>query len=170
MTYADAPREGEVRLAIDPADEPADAGVVFIGRVRSPWAERADCPKNMREARERGLPATVEIDAGYCKGLGGLEKFSHVVVLTWFDRADRDLIVQRPRHADAARGTFALRSPVRPNPIGLHIVRLVKIEGGVLSLEAIDAMDGTPVLDIKPYFAASDAIADASDGASSPPA
>lgn len=156
-------REGEAALDFDPAGMEGDARLVFIGRVRSPWTSRQDCPKNMREARERGEPASVEIDAPYRDGLTGLERASHVVLLTWFDRAARNLIVQKPRHAETTSGTFALRSPVRPNPIGLHVARLVALdrEAGMLTLDAIDALDGTPLLDLKPYFASVDSVPEA---------
>jgi len=156
-------REGETALDFDPAGMEGDARIVFIGRVRSPWTTREDCPKNMRDARERGVPASVEIDAPYRDGLAGLERASHVVLLTWFDRAARNLIVQKPRHAPKASGTFALRSPVRPNPIGMHVVRLVSLNRatGVLTLEAIDVLDGTPLVDLKPYFASVDSMPDA---------
>ncbi len=158
-----AAREGEEALDFDPADLPGDASLVFIGRVRSPWRERADCPKNMNRAREAGKPASVEIDARYRKGLKGLERFSHVVVLTWLDRSRRDLMIQNPRHADEPRGTFSLRSPVRPNPVGLHTARLVSLDPykGILELEAIDVLDGTPVIDVKPYFPSIDSLPDA---------
>ena len=156
-------REGEIELPFDPAETAADAKVTFIGRVRSPWTDRAVCPKNMAAARERGRPATVEVEAAYRDGLDGLENASHVVILTWLDRAPRNLLVQKPRHAETARGTFALRSPARPNPIGLHVARLLEIDvpGGVLHLEGIDVLDGTPLVDIKPYFASTDSIPDA---------
>ena len=156
-------REGERQLPFDPAAMPADAGLVFIGKVRSPWIERSECPKNMAAARERGRPASVEIAEPYREGLEGLSGFSHVVILTWLDRSDRDLIVQFPRHATAPRGTFALRSPARPNPIGLHVARIVSVEvvAGIVGLDAIDVLDATPVVDIKPYYASIDAFADA---------
>lgn len=156
-------REGEVRLASDPGSAAADAGVVFIGRIASPWTERAQCPKNMAAARETGRPASLLVEPAYRPGLLGLSGFSHVAVLTWLDRSPRDLIVQKPRHAAGARGVFALRSPVRPNPVGLHVARVlsVDVEEGRLELEAIDVLDGTPVIDIKPYFASADAIPDA---------
>lgn len=161
-----APRDGEIALPFDPAEMPPDAGLVFIGRIRSPWLTPAECPKNMRAARERGGGATVEIDAPWRQGLAGLERFSHVVVLSWLDRGRRDLIVQRPRHSDRARGVFALRSPVRPNPVGLHVVPVVAVDldAGTIALAAIDVLDGTPVIDIKPYFATTDAVPDATDG------
>ena len=156
-------RDGEEALAVDPATMPADGHVVFIGRVASPWTRREDCPKNTRAARETGKAATVLVDATYRAGLKGLEGASHVVVLTWLHHAPRNLIVQKPRHATEAKGVFALRSPVRPNPIGLHVIRLAGLDTGrgVLFLEAIDALDGTPVIDIKPYLASVDAASDA---------
>lgn len=159
----DAPREGEIALPFDPAETASDAALVFIGRVRSPWTDREHCPKNMAAARERGEPATVEIDPAWRAGLDGLQRASHVVVLSWLDRSPRNLIVQKPRHAGSARGTFALRSPARPNPIGLHVARLLRIDAaaGILHLEAIDVLDGTPVVDIKPYYASADAVPDA---------
>ncbi len=155
-------REGEIALPFDPADR-ADATIRFIGRVRSSWTERANCPRNMAAARETGQPASVVIDAPFREGLEGLERFSNAVILSWFDRAQRNLIVQKPRQATEAKGVFALRSPVRPNPVGLHVVRLVcvDLEAGVIGIDAIDLLDGTPVIDIKPYFASTDAFPDA---------
>jgi tRNA-Thr(GGU) m(6)t(6)A37 methyltransferase TsaA len=158
-----APREGETALPFDPADRAGDGRVMFIGRVRSPWQSRGDCPKNMAAARETGHTAKVEIGEPFRAGLSGLEPGSHVILLSWFDRAQRNLIVQKPRHATEAKGVFALRSPVRPNPIGLHVARLVAldIDAGLLTLDAIDLLDGTPVIDIKPYFASIDAFPEA---------
>jgi tRNA-Thr(GGU) m(6)t(6)A37 methyltransferase TsaA len=156
-------REGEESLAFDPAAMPADGHVVFIGRIDSAWTKREDCPKNMRAARETGKPAAVFIDAPYRPGLRGLGTASHVIVLTWLHHSPRDLIVQKPRHAAEAKGVFALRTPVRPNPVGLHVARLLSldVEEGKLGLEAIDALDGTPVIDIKPYFASVDSVSEA---------
>lgn len=156
-------REGEHPLAQDPAAMPGDGHVVFIGRIRSPWTTREDCPKNMRAAREQGGGATVEIEDAYRPGLQGLGRASHVVVLTWLQHAPRNLIIQKPRHTSDAKGVFGLRSPARPNPVGLHIARLLKldIETGTLTLDAIDALDGTPVIDLKPYIPSVDAYPDA---------
>ena len=156
-------REGEQALGFDPGAMEGDARLVFIGRVRSPWVSKDDCPKNMAEARKRGGAASVEIDAAYRAGLEGLERASHVVLLTFLDRAPRNLLVQKPRHAPKTSGTFALRSPARPNPIGLHIARLVALDeaAGVLTLDAIDVLDGTPLLDLKPYFASVDSVPEA---------
>jgi tRNA-Thr(GGU) m(6)t(6)A37 methyltransferase TsaA len=156
-------REGEQRLENDPASMTPDGGIVFIGRIASPWTTRETCPKNMRAARETGQPAVLTIDAPYRDGLQGLERASHVIILSWLHHAPRDLIVQKPRHAAEAKGVFSLRSPARPNPIGLHVARLVALDQntGRIDLDAIDVLDGTPVIDIKPYFASTDAISEA---------
>jgi tRNA-Thr(GGU) m(6)t(6)A37 methyltransferase TsaA len=156
-------RDGEQALAFDPATEAADAHLIFIGHIASPWKRRGDCPKNMRAAREAGHPAGLLIAEPYRPGLAGLEGVSHVAILTWLHHAPRNLIVQKPRHAAEPKGVFALRSPVRPNPVGLHVVRLTALDigAGRLELEAIDVLDGTPVIDIKPYFASTDAVPEA---------
>ncbi len=159
-------REGETQLDFDPGALAADAGLTFIGRVVSPWTSRETCPKNMAAARETGRGAFIEIAAPYRPGLSGLSRFSHAILLAWFDRAARDLIVQAPRHAPEPRGVFALRSPVRPNPISLHVVRLLGVDetSGRIDIDAIDLLDGSPVVDIKPYFPSIDAVADATTG------
>jgi tRNA (adenine37-N6)-methyltransferase len=156
-------RDGEEALPFDPAEMAADGHVVFIGRIASPWSSRAACPKNMTAAREAGRPAQAIVHAEYRRGLLGLNGASHVILLTWLADAGRNLIRQRPRHRTQATGTFALRSPVRPNPIGVHVVRLLAMDEatGVLDLEGIDVLDGTPLLDIKPYFASTDAVPEA---------
>lgn len=159
----DEERPGEERLAVDPAIMPADAGLVFIGKVRSPWKRRADCPRNLREAREKvaamtGARFRLEVDELFRAGLEGLEAASHVIVLYWMHEARRDLIVQAPRHADEPKGVFALRSPVRPNPIALAVVKLLGLDrrSGTLDIDVIDSLDGTPLLDIKPFLASID--------------
>jgi tRNA-Thr(GGU) m(6)t(6)A37 methyltransferase TsaA len=156
-------RYGEQFLEIDPADMQPDGHVVFIGRIASPWTSREDCPKNMRAARESGRAATVRIDSSYRAGLRNLDRASHVVILSWLDHAPRNLIVQKPRHAAEPKGVFSLRSPARPNPVGLHVARLtgLDIEAGRLEVDAIDVLDGTPVIDIKPYYASIDAFPEA---------
>src|SRR5690606_20084782 len=129
-------REGEIALADDPAAMAADARLVFIGSIRSPWKTRADSPKNMAAARASGEQASLEIEPQYRPGLAGLSGTSHVVILSWLGFAPRNLIVQHPRHAAAPKGVFALRSPARPNPVGLHVARLVALdaEAGLLTL------------------------------------
>ena len=138
-----------------------DAGLYFIGRLRTPWTRREDCPKN---ARESDAVCTIEIDARWAPALKDVETCSHLVVLYWMDKARRDLALQVPRHYGEQRGTFALRSPARPNPIALSVVRLLKVEGAKLSVVGLDCLDDTPLLDIKPYFASTDAVPDAFTG------
>lgn len=154
----DAERPGEVRSSLDPASMAGDARLVFIGHARTPWIDRETCPRNLRQARERGGAAWLEIDAPWRMGLQDLAIGDAVVVLTWLDRARRDLLIQAPRHRTSQAGVFSLRSPVRPNPIGLHVVRLTgcDIESGRVDVDALDCLDGTPVLDLKPWFAGVD--------------
>ena len=146
------PRAGERRLetALPPA---GDAALRFIGRLRTPWTERSHCPKNVAESDAR---CTVEVDPPFRPALDGLETCSHVVVLYWLGEAERDFLVQAPGHAPRPLGTFALRSPNRPNPIGLAAVPLLGIADGVLTVRGLDALDGTPLLDLKPYIARTD--------------
>ena len=148
-------RDGEVAV-----DLPGtfDASLYFIGRIRTPWTRREDCPKNARESDE---VCTIELDPRYVRGLAGLELSSHVLVLYWMDKARRDLVLQAPRHYAEQRGTFALRSPVRPNPIAVSVARLLRVEDTRLSIVGIDCLDGTPLLDIKPYFPSTDSVPDA---------
>ena len=151
---AAAARDGEVALPFDPSVGPGDAPVVFIGHLETPWRTRADCPRNLRQARERGGGAVIELAPDWRAGLKDIEAHTHIVVLYWMDEARRDLIVQTPRHRETPAGVFAIRSPVRPNPIGLAVVRLLAVDHatGRLAIDAIDARSGTPVIDIKPWL------------------
>ena len=135
-----------------------DAGVYFIGRIRTPWTRREDCPKN---ARGSDAVCTLELDPRWAQALTDVESCSHLVVLYWMNRSRRDLVLQVPRNRSGTRGTFALRSPARPNPIAVSVARLMHIEGNLVSVVGLDCLDGTPLLDIKPYFASTDAVPDA---------
>jgi tRNA-Thr(GGU) m(6)t(6)A37 methyltransferase TsaA len=148
-------RPGETAIELP---EVADAHLHFIGRIRTPFPTRAECPHNTRQS---DAIATVELDPRYAAGLQGLEGFSHVILLYWMHQARRDLIVQVPRQLGAPRGVFALRSPVRPNPIALAVAELLSINGPTLKIRNIDCLDNTPLLDIKPYFASTDSVPDA---------
>jgi tRNA-Thr(GGU) m(6)t(6)A37 methyltransferase TsaA len=130
-----------------------DAGLHFIGRLRTPWTDRAGCPKNGLQA---DAVCTVEVDEAYVAGLRNVTGCTHLILLYWMDRATRGLLVQQPRHADGPRGTFSLRSPARPNPIALSVVELLSREGGALKVRGLDCLDGTPLIDIKPYYASTD--------------
>jgi tRNA (adenine37-N6)-methyltransferase len=135
-----------------------DMGLTPIGHVTTPW-RRGDCPKNMREARERGNAAQLLIRPEFCAGLNGLERSSHLILLGWFSGADRHVLVQQPAHLPRPQGCFALRSPARPNPIGLSIVQPTRLDlaHGRIDIDALDWFDGTLLLDIKPYYASTDA-------------
>src|SRR5215469_3244323 len=111
-------RPGEVKTDLP---EKFDAGVYFIGRIRTPWTTREECPKN---ARESDAVCTIEVDPRYAAALKGVESCSHLIVLYWMDRSRRDLVLQAPRHYGETRGTFSLRSPARPNPIAASVVTL----------------------------------------------
>ena len=149
-------RPGEVNLDPDLVPQ-GDLTLTVIGHIRSPWS-KGNCPKNLREARAKGGDFSIEIDPPYRPGLAGLTAADAIVVLYWMDAARRDLIVQSPAHRNGPVGTFALRSPARPNPIAMAVVTLREIDmaSGVLQIEAIDAFEGTPVLDIKPWLASVD--------------
>jgi len=150
-----AKRDGEVAVELPKS---FDAGLYFIGRIHTPWRTRDECPKN---ARESDAVCTIEVEPDFAAALKGVETCSHMLVLYWMDRARRDLVVQAPRHYGEPRGTFALRSPVRPNPIAASVVKLIKVDGTRLSVVGLDCLDGTPLLDLKPYFASTDAVPDA---------
>jgi tRNA-Thr(GGU) m(6)t(6)A37 methyltransferase TsaA len=151
-------RPGEVAVELP---KEFDAGLYFIGRIHTPWATRDECPRN---ARESDAVCTIEVDARYAAALKEVETCSHLLVLYWMDKARRDLVVQAPRHYDTQRGTFALRSPVRPNPIAASVVQLKRVDGTRLSVVGLDCLDSTPLIDIKPYFASTDAAPAATVG------
>lgn len=135
-----------------------DAGLHFIGRIRTPFATLGDCPKNPGEGQ---VEARVEVDPRYAAGLDGVGLFSHLILLYWMDEARRDLVRIKPRHLDAPRGVFALRSPNRPNPVAMSVVQLIRVEATALLVRGIDCRDGTPLVDIKPYYASIDSVPDA---------
>ena len=148
-------REGEVAVELP---ERFDASLYFIGRIRTPWTDRDNCPKN---ARESDAICTIEVDPRWAPALRGVETCTHLVVLYWMDRSRRDLVIQVPRHHGVGRGTFALRSPARPNPIAMSVARLLGVDESRLSVSGLDCLDGTPLLDLKPYFASTDSVAEA---------
>jgi tRNA (adenine37-N6)-methyltransferase len=135
-----------------------DLGLMPIGHATTPW-RRGDCPKNMREARERGKPAHLLVRPEFHAGLAGLERASHLILLGWFVGLDRHVLVQQPAHIARPQGCFSLRSPARPNPIGLSIVCPTRLDlaAGRIGIDALDWFDGTLLLDIKPYYASVDA-------------
>jgi tRNA-Thr(GGU) m(6)t(6)A37 methyltransferase TsaA len=127
-----------------------------VGWVRSPLTSLDDAP---RQGDEGGTEATIEIRPEAAGAVRGLQAGDRVLLLTWLDRADRSVLQVHPR-SDPTRpvqGVFSTRSPDRPNPIGLHQVEVLVIEGSNLRVAPLEVVDGTPVLDIKPVL---DPIAD----------
>jgi tRNA-Thr(GGU) m(6)t(6)A37 methyltransferase TsaA len=122
-----------------------------IGWVESPLTDPAAAPKQGDE----GAPdAWLVLKAGLVEGLDGVETGDEIIVLTWLDRAHRDVLSVHPR-GDLSRppqGVFSTRSPDRPNPIGLHRVEVAKIDGNRLRVRRLEALDGTPILDLKPVL------------------
>jgi tRNA-Thr(GGU) m(6)t(6)A37 methyltransferase TsaA len=125
------------------------ARIVFIGQIQSKLKDLSDCPKQGRE----GAPdAWIVIDDIYLEGLHGIRVGEELMVLTWLHRADRDTMKVHPRGnpENPLSGVFITRSPSRPNPIGLHRVTLIGIEdSNKLHVKPLEAIDGTPVVDIK---------------------
>jgi tRNA-Thr(GGU) m(6)t(6)A37 methyltransferase TsaA len=125
--------------------------LVAIGTVESTLKDRASAPKQGDE----GAPeAWLVFDAGVAEALIGTRAGDEIIVLTWLDRARRDVLRVHPR-GDPSRveqGVFATRSPDRPNPIGLHRVRVVSVDGDRLRVSPLEALDGTPIVDVKPVL------------------
>jgi tRNA-Thr(GGU) m(6)t(6)A37 methyltransferase TsaA len=122
-----------------------------IGFVRSPFVEKVDAPRQATVAE--GTVGRIEILPEYELGLRDLDGFERIWVVFWFhEAADRPKLKVLPPRSDDKRGVFATRSPHRPNPIGMSAVRLVGVEGTVVHVRDLDILDGTPVLDLKPYL------------------
>ena len=120
-----------------------------IGIIHSPFTDIAGMPIQPRGAAS--VPGTVEVGPEFAAGLQDLEGFSHVILLYHFHRVQEARLTVTPFLDAQPRGVFATRAPQRPNPIGLSIVKLLGIEGNILHIENVDILDGTPLLDIKPY-------------------
>jgi tRNA-Thr(GGU) m(6)t(6)A37 methyltransferase TsaA len=137
-------RDNEVRIE---APERTDASLIFIGRIHTPWTSRLECP---RQGRADGPACRIEIFEPWVEALDGVEIFERLEVLYWLHKSRRDLVKQSPANDGKTRGTFALRSPVRPNPIATSIATLIRREGNSLFVRGLDCLDGTPLIDIKP--------------------
>lgn len=124
-----------------------------VGVVRSPLTARKGAP---RQGSEGAPAAWIDIDPRFAPALDGIVAGSEVILLTWLHQADRDTLRVHPRNdpQSALKGVFATRSPDRPNPIGLHRVRVVEVAELRLHVEPLEAIDGTPVVDIKPVLRA----------------
>ncbi len=124
-----------------------DATLKSIGYISTPYKTIDDCPKN------------IDFDGPLCKliiydefkeGLLGLQQGQNILILYWFENTDRKLMIQEKNTSDELKGTFAIRSPHRPNPIGAAVLPIESIENGVVTVKGLDCLDGTNLLDIKP--------------------
>ena len=124
--------------------------LTVIGRVRSPYTESAQIPKG--PSARHDAEGTIEVDPALEAGLTDIEGFSHLYVLWVFHRHEGYELLSTPPTDDRAHGVFATRAPRRPSPIGLTVVELLGREGPVLRVRGVDMLDGSPVVDIKPYL------------------
>ena len=120
-----------------------------IGVIHSPFREPKGTP--IQPTAAEGIEGTVEVFPEYAEGLQDVEGFSHIILICHFHLTKGWSLKAKPYMDNVERGIFAIRGPRRPNPIGISIVRLVKIEDNVLHIQDVDIVDGTPLLDIKPY-------------------
>jgi len=127
-----------------------------IGVIHSEHTEAAKTP--IQPIYAPSCTGTVEVFPEYAEGLDDLDGFSHIYLLYHLDRAAKPRLKVKPFLQDILRGVFSTRAPCRPNPIGLSIVRLIRREGNVLHIEGADILDGTPLLDIKPYASRFDCV------------
>ena len=129
----------------------ASYDVVPIGRVESPLTDKATAPK---QGHEGSPEAWLVFEPAVLEGLDGIAAGDEVILLTWLDRADRDVLRVHPRDDvdNPLRGVFGTRSADRPNPIGLHQVQIVEIEGNRARVRNLEALDGTPIVDLKPVI------------------
>jgi tRNA (adenine37-N6)-methyltransferase len=137
-------RPGEV--PVGPPDQ-TDAGVYFVGTIRTPWRSRDECPKR---GSSDGPICSIVVDERWRLALTDIAGHGRIQVLYWMHQARRDLVLQTPFRTGRTTGTFALRSPVRPNPIAVSVVDLLAVEGTTLRVRGLDCLDGTPLIDLKP--------------------
>ena len=129
-----------------------------IGRVRTGLDTLEDCPPS---ARSNPTGSIIDLDPAFADGLLNIELATHAVILYWFDRADRSALHRRTRPGEITRGVFASRSPNRPNPVALSVVKVQGRDGNRLHVSGLDCLDGTAVIDIKPYVPDDDCMPEA---------
>ena len=120
-----------------------------IGVIRTPYQEQAGTP--IQSVAAKGVAGSIDIDQAFAAGLQDLEGFSHLWLIYHLHRVGAGRLTVTPYLDTATHGIFATRSPQRPNPIGLSVVRLIAVDGLTLKIEDVDMLDGTPLLDIKPF-------------------
>ncbi|MGE0416878.1 MAG: tRNA (N6-threonylcarbamoyladenosine(37)-N6)-methyltransferase TrmO [Acetobacteraceae bacterium] len=135
-----------------------------IGTIATPWKTIADCPRNGRQPDPAPV-CTVTVDPAYHDGLASLDGFSHLILLYWLDQAQPPRMLFTPPFDSQPRGVFATRGPRRPNPIAMSVVAFAGFDGpGRLKVRFLDCVDGTPLLDIKPYLPTTDSEPSATMG------
>lgn len=132
-----------------------------IGVIHSPYKTKEDAPFQGRFAEET---VELEIYNEYAAGLKDIEEVTHLIILYWCDRARRDTLETKTPHGPEVHGVFACRSPSRPNPIAFCVAELLRREGNRLVVRGLDAVDGSPLIDIKPYSSDIDSITGARIG------
>ena len=133
-----------------------------IGLIHTPFTTLEDMPIQPKGAKE--VIGTIEVDNEFIEGLADLGGFSHIYLLYEFHMAKTTALTVTPFMDNRERGVFATRSPLRSNHIGLSLVRLKKIEKNIITVQGIDVLDGTPLLDLKPYIAAFDEVQESHSG------
>jgi tRNA-Thr(GGU) m(6)t(6)A37 methyltransferase TsaA len=149
------PATNGLRLGEETVELPerSDAGVYFIGVIHTPWRTRRECPR--RGDPKDGPVCTIVIDERWRGALAGIASHKRLQLLYWMHEARRDLVLQTPFQRETT-GTFALRSPARPNPIASSYVELIGVDGAVLRVRGLDCLDGTPLVDLKPEHGANE--------------
>ena len=138
-------RDGEIA---DARPLSHDATLTFIGRIETPWTTRSDCPRQGDAAA--GPVCRLVLDPRWTQALDGIDGCDALQLLYWMHEARRDLVKLSPK-GGVARGPFALRAPTRPNPVAVSIVAFLGRDGPILTVRGLDCVDGTPLLDIKPW-------------------
>lgn len=133
-----------------------------IGVIKTPYKEKKGTP--IQPAGARDVRGSIELDPTHVDGLKDLDGFSHIILVYHFHRTDGYSLHVQPYMDNMKRGVFATRIPGRPNPIGISVVRLDGVEGATLHIRDVDMLDGTPLLDIKPYVPEFDSVPDAEIG------
>ncbi|MGF1728666.1 tRNA (N6-threonylcarbamoyladenosine(37)-N6)-methyltransferase TrmO [Photobacterium kasasachensis] len=121
--------------------------ITYIGCIKTPYNKIEDCPNNIQP---NGPLCHINLDEHYHDGLQGLTVGQHILILYWLENANRTVVIQRTSKGNQTKGTFALRSPHRPNPIGAAVLPIESIEGGQISVRGLDCLNNTRLIDIKP--------------------
>jgi len=133
-----------------------------IGIINTPYKTSGDCPR--QSYHNKGVKAWIELMPEYVEGLTDLDGFSHLILVWAFHKSEGFNLLVLPHDETTKHGVFSTRSPNRPNPIGLSVVRLKKIDGNIIHIEDPDMVDGSPLLDIKPYLLPPDTLGEVKRG------